>query len=159
MRKPSVKRRPERLALRVIKGGFAPADNFTIERLRAKGYRVNDLVFAEMKKPRNPRFYRLAHAFGTMVSENIEAFDGVTAHGALKRIQLEANIGCEEVAYMAPGFGLVEQRIPKSLSFESMDDGEFREVFLGMCRHIASTYWPEMSEQEIAEMAEVMVGE
>ena len=153
------KRRPEKFALRIIKGGFAPADNSTASRLREKGYRIDDIVFAEIKKPRNPKFHRLAHALGKIVAENIEQFEGMEAHKVLKRIQMEANLGCDEIAYQVPGYGMLLQRIPMSLSFESMDEGEFNEVIKGMCRHIASTYWPGMNEEEIASMAELMVGE
>jgi len=152
-------RRPERFPLRVIKGGFTPADQTVVGRLRDRGYQVGDVVFAEIKKPRNPRFHRLAHALGRLVTENIEAFDGLGAHQVLKRLQLEAGIGCEEVAYQIPGYGMVTQRIPQSLSFESMDEGEFREVFRGMCRHIAEQYWTDLDEERIERMAELMVGE
>lgn len=153
------KRRPERFPLRVIKGGFAPADNGAAARLRDRGYRVGDLVFAEFKKPRNPRFHSLAHALGTLVAENIDAFAGMNPHKVLKRLQMEANVGCDEIAYNIPGCGMVSQRIPQSLSFESMDDGEFKEVMRGLCRHIAEVYWPDLDEDEIAKMADVMVGE
>ena len=41
-----VKRRPERIALRIDKGCLRPADGLSQERLRARGYRVGDVVFA-----------------------------------------------------------------------------------------------------------------
>lgn len=153
------KRRAEKFALRVVRGGYQPADSSTAARLRDKGHRVGDIVFAQITRPRNPRFHRLAHAFGRLVAENIDAFAGMESHKVLKRIQLEANIGCEEVAYQLPGNGMIIQRIPHSLSFESMDEGEFRSTYRGMCRHIAQMYWPDLGEDEIAQMAELMVDE
>jgi hypothetical protein len=155
----ATKRRPEKFPLRVMKGGFAPADQSAASRLRERGYRIGDLVFVEVKKPRNPRFHRLAHAFGRLVAENIEAFEGMDAHKTLKRLQMEAGIGCDEIAYRIPGYGMVTQRIPQSLSFESMDQGEFKEVFRGLCRHVAAEYWRGLDEDQIAEMAMTMVGE
>lgn len=153
----SAKRRPERIALRVVKGGFAPADDISAARLRTKGYRVNDLVFAEMKKPRNPGFHRLAHRIGAMVSENIEAFEGLDAHAVLKRLQWEAGIGCEEFGVNVPGAGLACVRWPMSLSFESMEEGEFKEVVTGLCRHISDKYWPNVSPEQVERMAECWV--
>jgi hypothetical protein len=150
------KRRPEKFALRVVKGGFQPADRTTESRLRDKGYRVNDIVFVQLTKPRNPKFHRLAHQFAMMLADNIEDFTGLDPHSILKRIQYEANIGCEEMGAKVPGVGFVMIRIPKSLSFESMDEGEFSEVYRNMCRYIAETYWHGMTEEQIAEMAEVM---
>lgn len=153
------KRRPERFALRVVKGGMQPADSLTASRLRDKGYRVGDIVFAEIKKPRSPRFHALAHVFGQMVADNIEDFGGMNPHQVLKRLQWEAGTGCETMGVKIPGVGYHEIRIPRSLSFETMDDGEFREVFRGFARHVAQTYWPDLDEDQIMQMAEVMPGE
>ena len=150
--------RPERFALRVAKGAFVPADTTTQSRLRARGYKTDDLIFAEFKKPRNPKFHRLAHQLGVLCAENLDAFDGWETHAILKRLQIEANVGCDEVACMLPGgSGNYIARIPRSLSYESMDDGEFHEVMRGMCRHIASTYWKGVDPQAIENMAGCMV--
>ena len=158
MKKP--KRQPERFALRVTsQGSFIPADTTTRARLRDKGYRVNDLVFAEFKKPRNPRFHRLAHQLGILCTENIDAFEGMDAHKVLKRLQVEANVGCDEMAIIVPGVGKCLHLTPRSLSFESMDESEFKGVIAGFCRHIAKQYWPALTADEIESMAGVMVND
>lgn len=151
----ALKRRPERIALRVAKGCLRPADGLAEARLRAKGYHIGDIVFAELKKPRNPGYHRLAHVLGTMVADNIDEFTGMDCHSVLKRLQMESGIGCEEIAYRVHGMTVV-QRIPLSLSFESMDESEFRAVFSGLCRHISATYWPTLTAEEIASMIELM---
>lgn len=150
-----MKRRPEKIALRVAKGCLRPADGLAEARLRAKGFHVGDLVFAELRKPRNPGYHRLAHVLGTMVADNIEEFTGMDQHAVLKRLQMECGIGCEEIAYKVHGMTVV-QRVPLSLSFESMEQAEFEAVFRGMCRHLAATYWPSLSADEIAVMIELM---
>jgi len=152
MTKP-IPKRPERHALRVIKGGFAPADIGTATRLREKGLHVGDLIFAQFKKPRNPSFHRLVHAFGEILVQNIEAFENMNSHSVLKRLQIEGNIGCDEMAVLFPGIGPCTYRIPRSLSFESMDESEFSEVFKGFCRYVSKTYWPSMDPEAIEEMA------
>lgn len=151
-------KKPEKFALRVIKGGFAPADEHTRAKLRERKYQIDDVVFADIRKARNPKFMRLAHALGKLVADNIDSFNGMDAHRVLKRLQLEANIGCDEVAYRLAGMDVV-QRIPQSLSFESMDQDEFHDVMRGICRHLAEHYWEGMTEEQIAEMAERMVDE
>ena len=150
-----MKRRPERIALRIEKGCLRPADGLSQERLRAKGFHVGDVVFAELKKPRNPGFHRLAHALGKLVAENIEDFEGMSSHATIKRLQLEAGVACEEIAYRVKGMSVI-QRIPRSLSFESLDDGEFHEVFGGICRHISANYWKDLDAEQVAAMAELM---
>lgn len=155
----TAKRRPERFPLRVVKGAFTPADISCQARLRDKGFKTGDLVFVEFRKPRNPKFHRLAHALGQLCAENIEAFNGMDPHRVLKRLQIEAQIGCEEMAIVVPGVGKCLHLIPRSLSFESMDEGEFHEVIAGFCRHIAGQYWPSLTPEAIEDMAGVMINE
>lgn len=155
----AAKRRPERFPLRVVKGAFTPADPSCQARLREKGFKSGDLVFVEFRKPRNPRFHRLAHALGRLCSDNIEAFEGMDAHRVLKRLQIEAQIGCDEIAIVVPGIGKCLHLIPRSLSFESMSEDEFHEVVSGFCRQIAKHYWPTLTPEKIEEMAGVMVNE
>lgn len=155
----AAKKRPERFPLRVVQGAFQPADVTCQARLRDKGFKTGDLVFVEFRKPRNPKFHRLGHALGRLCAENIEAFEDMDAHRVLKRLQLEAQIGCEEMAIVVPGVGKCLHLIPRSLSFESMDEGEFKEVISGFCRHIAKQYWPTLTPEAIEDMAGVMVNE
>ena len=154
----SPKRRPERIALRVAKGCLAPADSLSEARLRAKGYAIGDIVFAEIRKPRNPGYHRLVHALGQVVADNLDEFEGMDSHAAIKRLQLEAGIGCEAIAYKVNGMSIV-QSIPLSLSFESLDQSSFESVFSAICRHIARNYWPSATEEEIAKMAKLMPDE
>lgn len=155
----AAKRRPERFPLRVVKGAMVPADSSCASRLRERQYSVGDLVFVEIRKPRNPRFHRLAHVFGRLVTENLDAFEGMDPHGALKRLQIESGVGCDEIGLRMPGVGPCLYRVPRSLSFESMDEGEFKETMRGLCRHVAREYWRDCTADEIEAMAEAMVSE
>ncbi|MGN6094239.1 MAG: hypothetical protein ACTHOL_17960, partial [Luteibacter jiangsuensis] len=111
----------------------------------------------EFTKPRNPGFHRLAHQLGGMLAQNLEAFEGVGWHQVLKRLQIEADIGCEHIALNFPGVGPVVYRQARSLSYESMDEGEFREVIAAMCRYTAKTYWPSCTPEQIEAMASCWV--
>lgn len=93
--KPKKKR--ERIWLRVVKGALVPADSYAASRLRARGYRTSDILAADLTKPRNPKFNRLVHRIGQLVVANIDAFRGLDAHSAIKRLQWEGNIACDEV--------------------------------------------------------------
>lgn len=137
-------------------GTLTPYDGHTQRRLREKGYKVGDTLSADLTKPRNPGFHRLAHVFGQMVADHIEGFEHMDAHRVLKRLQLESGIGCEELMLNVPGVGLVPYRIPESLSFANMDEGRFRQVFKGLCGHVSRTYWPSLTPEQVAEMAETM---
>lgn len=143
----------EKIMLRVIKGGFIPADDYAIEQLCVRGFRTGDIIQADLVKPRNSQFNRLVHAIGKMVSQQIEGFPP-DAHAALKKIQLEGDIACDTSAMQIPGVGDVLVRIPKSLSFSKMDEGEFHQVAQQMCAYIAEKYWPEMEPEQVQAMAE-----
>jgi len=153
------KRKRERLMMRVIKGGFVPADAYTAGRLKERKFAIGDIVSIEASKPRNPGFHRLAHRIGQLCATHIDEFHGMKAHDVLKRIQLEARIGCDEFGYKIPSVGYVTQFIPRSLSFESMTEDEFRPIVRQFCEHIATHYWPDLSPEKVEEMADSFVGE
>ncbi|MDE2468113.1 MAG: hypothetical protein KGL35_05075, partial [Bradyrhizobium sp.] len=97
--------RKPRYALRVTADRqYVAADTHAFRELTAK-HKAGELVFAEFTKPRNPRFHRLAHSLGALIADNIEAFAGVDSHAVLKRLQIEANVGCDEIALNFPGVG------------------------------------------------------
>ena len=80
-----------KVLLKVAKGGFIPANKSANDMLQSLKLKIGDDVLVDVKKPRNPQFFRLAHALGQMVIENIEGFENFTNyHDALKRIQREA---------------------------------------------------------------------
>jgi hypothetical protein len=151
------KRKRDKTLLRVVKGALAPADHLAAAELRARGFRLGDTVLAEITKPRNPGFHRLAHQLGALLAENLDAFDGCDPHSVLKRLQVEGNIGCDEMAVVFPGIGPCTYRIPRSLSFASMDEGEFKAVITEMCRYVARTYWPGCTPEQIESMASAWV--
>ena len=147
-----------RIRMVVDKGCLRPADDVAVQSLRARHFGRGEEVWVEVRKPRNPRYHRLAHALGTLAAENLDAFEGMDSHAVLKRLQLECGIGCDEVAYRLHGMTVV-QRIPQSLSFESMDQSAFEAVYKGMCRHLGKAYFGGMNGDEVAAMVELMPSE
>ena len=149
----------ERILLRVERGALVPADAHSQQRLREKGYKVGDVLAAELVKPRSPGFWRLAHRIGTLCVESIEAFHGLNAHQAIKKIQADAGLECDVTHTDIPGLGVLVSKQPRSLSFESMEQGQFYEFTRAACRHIAETYWPHLSAEQVQEMAESFIEE
>lgn len=139
----------------VDKGRLFPPDEQNTLKLREMGLAIGEIVHAKLTKPRNPRFHNLVHRLGQLCVQNIQGFESLTAHKAIKRLQYESGIGCEEMSANIPGVGVATIRYPKSLSFEDMDDIEFHELFLGICKHLAMQYWPDMEPEQIERMAEI----
>lgn len=144
--------------LRVAKGSLVPADAWAEKMLRSRHYRVGDVVAAEIRKPRNPGFHRLAHAFGELLAQNVEALRGCDGHEALKRVQIEADIECRHARLRIDGEE-VEYRMPRSLSFESMSQAEFEKFCDRVGQYVADTYWPTLSPEQVQQMIECMPAE
>ncbi|MBU0703811.1 MAG: hypothetical protein KKC18_08080 [Chloroflexi bacterium] len=147
----------DRILMRVMRGGFQPADAHAEAELRGRNYRIGDLVSAEIRKPRNPKFHALAHALGAIVRENIEGFEGMGAHEVIKRLQLESGASCDELIVDYPGAGKCKVVTARSLSFESMDQAEFHGLMAALCRHVAEKYWPTMDPGKIEQMIGLVV--
>jgi hypothetical protein len=145
-----------RLMFKVSKGALVPADGYTVRMLRERGFKIGDVVAVDMTKPRSPGFWRLAHQLGTFVAANIDEFAGMGPHDVLKRLQFEARIECDETDIELPGIGVFKARKPRSLAFESMDQAAFFDVLKRMCHHIASTYWPHLTAEQVQETAQCM---
>lgn len=149
----------EPVYLRVIQGGLVPADSYAQTQLRNKKFKIGDVVRCDVRKLRNQKFNRLVHRIGQLVAANIEAFSGLDAHTCIKRLQIEGRIACDEIGIMVQGYGMVIQFIPRSMSFESMDEAEYHDCAKRICRLIAERYWPNLEPLQIEEMAGAMVDE
>lgn len=149
----------EKIHLRIVKGGLVPADQYAESLLRNKHFKVGDVVGAEIRKLRNVKFNRLVHRIGQLVAANIEEFTGIDPHRVIKRLQIEGRIACDEIGVLVPGFGMVIQFIPRSMSFESMDEAEYHDCAKQICRLIAARYWKDLEPEQIESMAEAMIDE
>ena len=147
----------ERIELRVEKGALVPATQRAAALLRSRGYKVGDVVVAEIRRERNPKFHRLVHQIGALCAANIEAFAGLDGHAVIKRIQLEAGIKCEQKQVEMPGIGACLVTIPQSISFAKMDEAEFQELASALCAHVAGIYWPMLTAEQVRELAEAFV--
>ena len=149
----------EPVYLRVIHGGLVPADGYAQTQLRNKKFKIGDVVRCDVRKLRNQKFNRLVHRIGQLVAANIEEFSGLDAHTCIKRLQIEGRIACDEIGIMVQGYGMVIQFIPRSMSFDSMDEAEYHDCAKRICRLIAGRYWPNLEPLQIEEMAGAMVDE
>lgn len=128
------------------------------ESLKARGYRPGDEVRVEIKRPRNPKFHRLAHALGGLAVDQIEGFEALDHHGALKRLQSESGVCCVEEVFDLPGFGTITRKVPESIAFDEMPEERFIELWTGVCRHIVAKYWPTLTEDQVGHQAELIAG-
>lgn len=137
-------------------GALVPDGFFNARLMRDRQYRTNDLVRATLKNPRNVKFFRLAHGLGTLIKQNIEGFDKGDSHAALKKLQGDSGVMCEFEEFDVPGLGKLMRKVPRSLSFDDMDESEFRQFYTGICQYLIDTYWHDLTIDEIESMAELL---
>ena len=142
--------------LRVTKEGFAPADNYSASQLQEMKLKELQIVKADLKKLRSVKFNNLVHKLGQLCVQNIDSFHGMDVHKAVKRLQLESGFGCDEIGIQVPNVGMCIQKIPKSLSFSTMDQIEFEGVAKNIARYIAEQYYEGLSEEDVMVMSQMI---
>ncbi|KGU41837.1 hypothetical protein [Xanthomonas citri] len=148
------------------------------ELMKQRGYRRGQEVRLEIKAPRDAWRHRLLHKIGQLMTDNVEGWQELGTHEAVKRLQREAGVCCDEIdmdatavvsavlaasdAAFGPGASkLLREVLPKidtipvtvarSLAFDSMDEDEFRRLFEGITRHIGSAYAHVLIDDVLAE--------
>lgn len=154
---PTVHAKKPRIYMRALEGTLIPADKWAEQEFNKKRIKHGDIVGVLISKLRSKGLNRLTHKIGALCVQNIEEFRYTDAHGAIKRLQIEGNIACDEIGVCLPGVGMVLYRIPRSISFDSMDESEFHKVSLMICELICNRYWKGMEPLQIENMARYMI--
>lgn len=180
-KKPRRKKVP--MYMRATENGFIPADATAERQFREKKFSVGNVFAILASKLRNGKFNRKVHRIGKLCVIHIDEFRHMDAHSVIKRIQIEGNIYCDEMAIKpsvagisipkqiismlepilnAFGLkltkdGLLIVRYPQSLSYESMDQAEYEDAAKKICRYLSENYWNGLEEWRIEELAESAV--
>lgn len=167
-------------------GALVPAHDIDRRLLRERGFRRDIPIRAELKQSRNVKFHRLAHAIGNLLADNVEAFAGLSGHEALKRVQMESGVCCEETEIDAtpvisavlaaaeavfgagaakllrsvlPDVRKVTVKHPRSLAFDEMAEDEFAGFFEGITAYIGDHYAQILLDDVRAEYWQMVNGE
>ncbi len=124
-----------------------------------RGFRRGDNVRLEVKRPRNVKFHRLLHAVGQLMVDNVEGWETLTSHDAVKRLQRESGVCCEEVEIDIPGMGKLLAKQAESLAFDEMLPERFEQLFEGITKHIGDHYAHVMLDDVRAEFWQMANGE
>lgn len=137
-------------------GALVPRGGVDRRIMREREYRNGDYLRAALSKPRNVKIHRMVHALGGLIADHIEDFTGMDSHAVIKRLQRESGIMCEEQEIDIPGIGKLVVKVAMSLAFDEMDESEFRTLWRGICDHTIKKYWPDMTEDGIDSMIDLM---
>lgn len=150
---------------------------------KERGYRIGEVYRADISQKRNPKFNGLVHGLGKLVCLNVEGFENLDHHGAIKRLQRESGVFCEQqdidaspvieavlaaarsllgdaaarmLAAVLPSIKSIRVTVAQSIAYDSLDEAAFHELWHGICKHLIATYWPGLEESAIESMIEVM---
>jgi hypothetical protein len=132
-------------------GALVPASPHDSRRLRALKLGQGHSLRAELSKPRNVKFHRLAHALGNLLVEHAPGFDGMGAHDAIKRLQMTVGACCDVQELDLGPLGKVPVKVPRSLAFDSMAEDEFGELFTAVCNWIDTNLAPSLTQEARAD--------
>lgn len=116
-------------------GALVPLTKWDRRSMRERKFTIGSEWRGDLKRARNPGFYRKAHVLGAWLADHVEGFEGLSQHDALKRLQELSGIGCTLESFHAdmPGGGSLEfkRAVAESLNFEDMDEGRWCELWDG----------------------------
>jgi hypothetical protein len=117
-------------------GALVPLTQWDQRAMRDRKYHVGSELRGELKKRRNVKFHKMAHALGALIVDHVEGYETEDTHGALKRMQRECGTCCEEIEIDLGPLGKVKAQQARSIAFDEMEQGEFQKLVLDVCAHI-----------------------
>lgn len=117
-------------------GALVPMTQWDQRTMRDRKYFKGTELRADLKKRRNVKFHRLAHALGALIVDHVEGYETEDTHSALKRIQRECGTCCEEIEIDLGPLGKVKAQQARSIAFDEMEQGDFQKLVLDICAHI-----------------------
>lgn len=133
-------------------GAMVPKYSSDRRAMKERGYSVGTELKADVRRSRNSKFYRLGHVLGGWLVDNVEGFEGLSAHDGLKRLQERSEIGCEREAFDVPGFGRGYRLVAESLNFDDMDEGRWRELWDGWKEWMRTNLYGGMTAEQLEEV-------
>lgn len=136
--------------------GLLAEDDIQRSAMRERGFKKGMRVACDVHPERDIGQWRKSHLLGRLLVDNVEGFEQLDAHRALKKIQVDGDIECDHEAMDFPGLGPIQVRRARSLAFDEMGQDDFDRVFLAMCRHIGAAHFAGLDEQAVLEMLDLM---
>lgn len=121
-------------------GAFVPSHPIDQRLAKERGYRVGHEYRAEIKQARAAWQHRLIHKIGQLMVDNVEGWEQLKSHDAVKRLQRESGICCEELEVDIPSVGRLMVKQAESLAFDDMEQDRFEQLFDGITEHIGKEY-------------------
>lgn len=164
-------------------GCLVPAGHVDRAILRRKKIKTGMRIRTTVSKERSYGQHKYAHKIGQFMEANVEGFEGMDAHQVIKVLQLDGGVFCDEqeidaspvvgavlkaagivlgeaaakmLAAVLPSIKTIKVKVPRSLSFDEMDEGDFQAFIKGICRHITEKHMPTLSPEQVTDLIDLM---
>lgn len=142
-------------------GALLPESIVSQREMRERALKTGDVVRCELRKKRNPRYWRLVHALGGLLADQADGYEGLSQHKAIKKLQADSGVECdveiETFDLGELGTGTREKRVPRSLSFDELDEQAFDVAWAQMVAH-ASKALKGLDEETIQQLCDSVAG-
>ncbi len=160
--KPSKNRSPEQ-AIRIVSrgdGSWIPADRASNNLAKDRGLLHSGVeVIGYLYQPRDGKQWRKIHALGSLLAQSVDEFHGWNSHDVIKKVQLDANVACENEEIDLGKLGVFSRRVAKSLAFGFMDESEFTGVYREISVYIGKKYFGFLGPEAEGEIAKLLLRE
>lgn len=162
---PAEKRNQDRAVMLTLQpdGSFRAANEAAREHLKAQRFEKLERVVAYIYRVRDEVSFRKAHRFAKLLRENTPAFDGLTDHEVLKKLQVDHGIACTRQKMLLPKaaqqtFGVTHMNVltPRSLAPGFMDQGEWEAVWKQLAAAAAEEYFGSIDAGVVEELLKLM---
>lgn len=145
---PKAKRNPNAAIALVVRedGSFVPYDEASRLICRDRKFYSGIKLIAYLYQPHDLEQWHKAHGLGCALVEHVEGFERLNGHTALKKLQEDGNIACENETFDLGSLGKVTRTRARSLAWDEMDGSEFEEVYGRMLDYVRRKYWPALDE-------------
>lgn len=126
--------------------------------LRERKLHAGSEVRAYFTKPRDIRSHKLIHKIGALLVDNVQKFELLNAHDAVKRVQRESGVMCEETTIDLGELGEHTIRQPSSIAFDELDESQFQELFTGITKYIDEHYAADLTKEVREDYALMVIG-
>lgn len=157
---------------------FVPLHPIDQRLCRERGFKVGHEYRAEIKQARISWQHRLVHKIGQLMIDNVEGWEQLRSHDAVKRLQLESGVCCEfdeidarpviravlamvqflvgkrtyaKLARNLPAIATVPVKRAESLAYDEMEQDRFEQLFDGITEYIGVHYAHVMLDEVRAE--------
>lgn len=150
--------------------------------MKERGFKAGDEVRVEVKQKRVVWQHRLIHKIGQLMVDNVEGWEQLSSHDAIKQLQMQSGVCCETVeidagpvigavlamirvlvgkrtfaklAKALPRIEKVPVRRAESLAFDEMEQDRFEQLFDGITEYIGKHYAHVLLDEVRAEFWEM----